>query len=528
MEWIWIATAFLLGWLGNRLSLPPLVGYLFAGLALHWVGFKANHNLVEISHAGVLLLLFTVGLKLRWRSLVRREVLGGGGLHLAIFGLLATAVLLGIGTIGFLPATVLGVGIALSSTVFAVKALESRNEIGSIHGRIAVGILVLQDLLAVGLLAVAGEKHPSIWALSLLGLLLLQPLASWLIDQSGHQELLLVFGIGVALASGALSASVGVSAELGALLAGTILSGHDKAGELSKILWSVKELFLVAFFLLIGLSGFPNPEQWVYVFVLLAALALKAALFFWLFVRFGLRVRTAILAAASLSTHSEFALITTSALAASKRIDAFWIPVLAMSVLFSLAIAGPLNRHIHTLCDRWEPRLRHLEKAEGLPDLEPTDLGNAEWAVIGMGRTGGGAYKALESALQRVIGLDVDQEKVATHRAKQRNVIYADVEDPALWSGLDMSNLKGVLLTMPDYEAKLRAIKGLRQHGCAAIIGATTYHWEEDQPLVQAGANFIFHPFSAAGERLAESALAMTRVHPNAPKPSDPMLDSSN
>ena len=141
------------GLLVSRLGLPPLVGYLLAGFGLHLTGFKGGSSLHELAHVGVLLMLFTVGLKLRFASLFRLEVLGVGALHLLLFGLLLSIPLI----LGFSPSVALfvGLGLAFSCTVLAVKLLEEKRELNAYHGRVAVGIMIIQDLVAVILLAYA-------------------------------------------------------------------------------------------------------------------------------------------------------------------------------------------------------------------------------------------------------------------------------------------------------------------------------------------------------------------------------------
>lgn len=225
MELVWVIAAYGLGLLASRVGFPPLVGYLAAGFALWGFGYKSGELLEGLAEVGVLLLLFTVGLKLRPASLIKLEVLGVGGLHLFVF-----AVALGIGTMlvgmGTPQALFIGIGLAFSSTVLAVKLLEDRRELSTFHGRLVVGILVLQDLVAVGMLAYAGVKAPTPWALLLLALPLLRPLAIWVLERSGHDELLLLFGLGAALGGAGLAQGLGVSPELGALFAGAVLAGH--------------------------------------------------------------------------------------------------------------------------------------------------------------------------------------------------------------------------------------------------------------------------------------------------------------
>lgn len=238
-----MTAAFALGLLASRLALP-LVGYLVAGFLLAGTGIRGTAFLHQIAEIGVLLLLFSVGLKLRLKDLLDPRVLLSGGLHLGLFA-----------TLAFLYTKNLPLAIALgfSSTVLVAKVLEDKKELTSYHGRIALGILVFQDLVAVGLLTLYGGEGVSPWAALVLLFPLLRQGVAWLLEKSGHEELLVLFGLGMALGSGELFQHVGLSPELGALFTGALLSGHAKSAELTKGLWSLKEAFLVAFFLDIGL-----------------------------------------------------------------------------------------------------------------------------------------------------------------------------------------------------------------------------------------------------------------------------------
>ncbi len=505
MDVIWVGAAYLAGWAGTRIGLPPLVGYLAAGFALFLMGVRSDEGLRHLAELGVWLLLFTVGLKLRVQNLVRVEVLGVGGLHIVISSALMLAVFGSL--LGLTNGLYIAVGLAFSSTVLAIKLLEDRRELNSFHGRVAVGILILQDLVAIVLLIFAGAKQPTIWALGLLFLPLLRPVALWLLTKSGHDELLLMFGLALALAGGGIAKLVGISPELGALAVGALLAGHAQTTELSRVLWGLKEAFLVAFFLGIGLGGFPPLELLPWGALMLAVLPLQGLLFFALFTRFGLRARTAFVTSLALSSYGEFALIVVAPLISSGRLEASWASLLGVVIAVSLAVSAPLNHSVHRLFERLEPWLLRFERQSAHPDREPTKLGKASWLVVGMGRTGAAAYKQLELDGQRVVGLDNDPEKLERHRAKGRRVLYGDAEDSELWDGLEFGSLSGVIVTAPDLEARLRALEGLKQRGFIGRVVTVSHHADEEAGLTQAGATLIFRPFAEAGERLAQRAL---------------------
>ncbi|MBL1262801.1 cation:proton antiporter family protein [Candidatus Methylomicrobium oryzae] len=502
MELVWVGTAYLVGLLASRLSFPPLVGYLAAGYILHAFGIESESSLTHLADIGIELLLFTVGLKLKLRSLLRQEVLSVGGWHLFLVTGAAGIVFLlqGEQTAGGL---VLGASLAFSSTVLAIKVLEDNGELSTLHGRDVLSILILQDIVAIALLAYADGRQPSYWAFALLLLPMLRPLAHRLLTFSEADELKLLLGVSLALAGGLSAQNVGVSPDIGALLMGVMLSAHPQIEELSDKLWSLKEVFLVAFFLQIGLAELPNRDQVFDALGLLGLLPLQGILFFALFLLAGLRARTAFISSLALMTYSEFALITTGAMVKADLLTPEWNSTVALAVAGSLAVAAPLNRYSHELFSRFEPFLVRFEKRAWHPDRLPESIGVAEWLIVGMGRTGLSAYQTLYRLEKRVVGLDADPTVLESLLAEGRRVIYGDAEDSELWSGLPLDRVKGIILTLPEFDARCSAIRQLRKRGYRGLIGTIWYFPEEQQQLELLGADFMIHPLVEAGNQLA-------------------------
>jgi predicted Kef-type K+ transport protein len=513
MDALWLALAFLLGLVCRQLGLPALIGYLAAGFVLNGFGQQGSELLEQAAHAGVLLLLFSVGLKLRLKSLLRPEVWGGGLLHLAI-----STVMLGFGlwaSLG-LPAgqtAVLAVTLGFSSTVLAAKVLEEKVELRAFHGRLAIGILIIQDLAALVLMALAGTSSPSPWAVLVVGLPLLRPLASKLLDWSGHDELLVLYGLALALVVGGLGfEQLGLSSELGALVLGALLAQHPRAVELSKALWALKETLLIGFFLQIGLLHQPSLALMAGAGVLTALLPLKAVLFFLILLGFRLRARTAFLAALALTSYSEFALIVVKLMVHYGQLDPDWLVLLAMTVALSFMMTAPLNRFAHRLYEQFEPRLIRFERTDRHPDEQPVSLGSTQILILGMGHTGAAAYDFLKKrqhipAPHRVLmvsGIDSDMAKVERHIHEGRRVVYADAEDPGFWHRLKLDALRAVILAMPDPEAQRIATRQLRRHGFQGLIGAISPYPEQAAALKAAGADLTFLAFNEAGVGLAE------------------------
>ncbi len=500
--------AYLLGLGASYLKLPPLVGYLGGGVLLYLLGQESSELLYDIGHIGVLLLLFTVGLHIRLRSIFRAEVFGAGTLHLAFSVGLFTVLGLVVG-LGVTAAVVTSIILGFSSTVLAAKTLENRSELDSYHGRTAIGVLILQDLVAIAVLAMSGLEAPSVWVFLLLLVPLLRPFLTRLLEASRHDELLLLYGLLLALGGGALFELLGLSSELGALAAGALLAGTEKADELAEKLWGLKEAFLVGFFLEIGLGGLPPVGGVLIAVGLVLLLPLRGALYFLLMAAFKLRVRNGFMIGASLTSYSEFALIAGAAAAAGGLIPESSLLVLALAVVLSFAVAAPLNRNVHDLYERLEPILCRFERRTRHPDHAPMSLGRARSLVFGMGRTGVAAYSALADRDMRPLGLDSDPAKIERHRRDGRRVIYGDAEDPELWDDVSISGLEAVILALPDLEARLHAIESLRERDFTGVISTVSMYPEEEEPLREAGADVIAHPLSEAGFGLAEQSLRL-------------------
>ncbi len=506
MEIIWIVVAFIAGLAAKVLKLPTLVGFLIAGLVLALFGVSSTTLLQEVGQAGVLLLLFSVGLHLRAKSLVQPEVLGVGGVHLVLVAILfgGAGLILGLNPIA---ALIIAIGLGFSSTVLTAKTLESRQELDSYSGRIAVGILILQDVVAIALLALMGSKSLSWMTLSLLALPLARPLLTRLLKMVGSEEMLVLFGVFMAFGVAYLFKALGLSPELGALAAGLLLTGSKEAKLLDKRLWSLKELFLVGFFLDVGLTGLPTLKGALLALTLALALPVKALLFFLLFTRFHLRARTSFMTALTLTTYSEFALIVGNEAASVGLVPTDAVSVVALAVVFSFLINAPLTRTANSLWMRLQTPLSAFEREGKHPDHQPSLLGHTEYLVIGMGQVGTAAYDYMIDHQARPLGLDDDPARIEDHLQVGRRVAYGDAQDPDLWDNLDLSDIRAVMLAIPAANAKLITTRLLRERGYGGPIRALVRQGEGTQALQEAGVSSITLPLMEAGRSLAALSL---------------------
>lgn len=516
MDPVWISVAFAFGWMARQAGLPPLIGFLFAGFTLNALGVESGDLLEVVSDLGVSLLLFTIGLKLRITTLLRPEVWAGTSLHMvAVIGLLGGALLV-LGLLGF--PDLVGIGwreclfiafaLSFSSTVFAVKVLEEKGEMTTRFGRLGIGILVMQDLLAVLFLAFSADKVPSPWALLLLGLPLLRPGIMALLARCGHGELLVLFGFAMAFVGTEGFERLGVKADLGALVLGALLASHPKSGELSYALLGFKDLFLVGFFLSIGFAATPSMDSWMAAGLLVALLPLKVTLLYMILLQFKLRARTSFLVSLSLANFSEFGLILAKLGVEQGWLAKEWLVVLSLALSVSFLIASPLNASAHRLYQRWSPFLRRYEREERLPDDRILDPGEAQVVVFGMGRIGAQAYDwIVEHHGPAVVGLDSDSELVDRHRKEGRRVFRGDATDCDFWDSVRPGNVRLVMLTMPDHSAVRFAVQQLKGRGYTGSIAATARFDDQVDELKSMGVDAALNLFREAGAGFASHAL---------------------
>ncbi len=510
----WISLAFFLGFLSRLIALPPLVGFLATGFVLNYLGVASGETLQKLADLGITLLLFTVGLKLNLKVLIRPQVWSVTTLHVSIIIAMFGAAIFGLALMGaplfsgldLKISLMLAFALSFSSTVFVVKALEEKGEMKSLHGRIAIGILVMQDLAAVIFLAASTGKLPSPWALLLFLLIPLRPIFHHLLQKTGHGELLILYGLVLALGGAELFELGGVKDDLGALIMGVLISTHPKSKEMAKSMLGFKDLFLVGFFLSIGMSGRLSWEALIIGLLLVPFIFVKSAFFFMLMTRFKLRARTSLLATLNLTNYSEFGLIVAAIGVTNGWMDGEWLVVIAIALSLSFVIAAPLNNIDNRIYSRFRGLWMRFQRSERLPDDRVLDTLGASIAVFGMGRVGRGAYDKMRGLHgETVVGIDSDDELIKGHQAMGRKVLHGDPSDADFWDKIEqVHSIELVMLTLPNLQANLDALEQLREISFPGRIAATARYPDEEEPLRQSGATAVFNIYTEAGVGFAE------------------------
>lgn len=520
MEFIWILFAFVCGLAAKVINLPPSMGYLLAGFVLHFLGFNADDSLSTLADLGITLMLFTIGLKLNIKDLIKNEVWLGTISHSILWIVIS---LLAFKTIAFTGLTIFAnlatntallitFALSFSSTVCIIKLLEEQGELRSRHGKLAIGVLVMQDVFAVLFLVVATGKLPSIWAPALLALFLIKPLIKRLIDHVGHGELIPLTGFFLALGSYELFELVNIKGDFGALLGGMFLASHAKSSEINKALMNFKDLFLIGFFLSIGFTALPTFEMFIIACLLCLALPIKFTLFYLLFSALKLKARTTFLASLSLSNYSEFGLIVASLSVTSGWLSKEWLVILAIAVSLSFIFTNVIYQFSEQLFARSKPYLLRFERNSRLLEdtfIQPCD---APIVVVGMGRVGMGAYTALNQQVgDKVWGLDSEKSKIDWLTSKNIQAFYGDAEDRDFWEKMSLDNITLILIAVPSVLDAANITHQLRRANYQGKIAAIARFDDERVELEALGIDKVFNFYTEAGVGFAEESLSMIK-----------------
>ncbi|MGD8672550.1 MAG: cation:proton antiporter [Thiogranum sp.] len=517
------------GALGVRLRQPLIVAFIAVGIlvgpsVLGWVG--ANDQVDLLAKFGITLLLFVVGLKLDLHII---RTMGPVALATGLGQVIFTSVvgyLIGY-AFGMTPVTALYVAVALtfSSTIIIVKLLSDKREVDTLHGRIALGFLIVQDLVVVlvmigiNALGATGDVSWTQAAFAILvkgvGFLLLVGLAMrYLLPRLLHMlsrshELLVLFGIAWGLALAALGVMLGFSKEVGAFVAGVSLASTPYRDALGARLTGVRDFLLLFFFLDLGaqldlgLLGAQLVESLVFsLFVLignpLIVMVIMGAL--------GYRSRTGFLAGLTVAQISEFSLVLGALGLSLGHISAETMGLITLVGLITISVSTYMIIYSHPLYERLAPWLRIFERRqphrEVMHDAVPDDA-VPQVILFGLGRYGSGIARSLREGGWRVLTVDFNPDLVRAGDSMGYPVMFGDAEDPEFIATLPLGRAQWVVSTARERHVNLSLIHALQGLDYSGRIAITAQSPDEVARLEQAGADVVLVPFADAAHEAA-------------------------
>ena len=536
-----LSAAFLAGLLARRLRLPSIVGYLLAGVALgpFTPGVFADQAVAtELAEIGVILLMFGVGIHFSFRDLlaVRGIALPGAIVQITVATIMGIGLAVALGW-GVAAGVVLGLSLSVASTVVLLRALIARNALDTIHGRVAVGWLIVEDLFTVLVLVLlpsfavialgTGEGGPAAilaigeallkaGALAILMVVVGARVVPWLLLQvarEGSQEMFTLGVLAVALGIAFLSSAVfGVSLALGAFLAGAVVGETDLSHKAASDALPLRDAFAVLFFVSVGMLLDPgyllaNPLAILAVLGLVvvgkaaAAIAIVAAL--------GYPLRTGLTVGAGLAQIGEFSFILATAAVGLGILPAEAFQLVVAGAILSITLNPFLFAAIDPI-DAWtkaHPAIRRrLERGGGvLARPAPTDAPMSGHAVIcGWGRVGRTVARALEARGFGFVVIEEHRRTVESLREDGTQALYGDIADAELLRRAGIDRARVLVFAAYDPPAAEFAVEFARHANPRIEIVARVETPEEAKRLLDAGATQ-----TVEGER--ELAVQMAR-----------------
>ena len=521
----------LAGALGVRLRQPVLIAYIVIGIAAGPAGFgwvRAQDQIDLLAQMGVTVLLFVVGLRLDLHHVrhIGPVALATGLGQLAFTSAFGFFLVLGLGKTP-LEAVYIAVALTFSSTIIIVKLLSDKRELDSLHGRIAVGFLIVQDIAVViammlmsalradgadaGMWSVVASLGARLLAAAALMFVLMRwVLPALVAAMARSQELLLVFGMAWGLALAALGEWAGFSKEAGAFLAGFSLASTPYREAISARLTGIRDFLLLFFFIDLGakldfmtLGDELGAALILSMFVLvgnpLIVMAIMGAM--------GYRRRTGFLAGLTVAQISEFSIVFVAMGITLGHVGTPTLGLVTLVGVLTITVSTYLILYSQQLYERLAPWLRPFERRDPFRELAlATPVSGAprtQAIVFGLGRYGSRLLADLCAAGVAARGVDFDPEAVRALQRQGLPVDFGDAEDPDLLASLPIAQAAMVITALPAMDSNRALLHGLQSLGFAGRIVAAARDPAHRNALAAAGAHLVLSPFDDAAEYAA-------------------------
>ncbi len=522
------------GMAARVLRQPPLIGYIVSGMVLSIFGSAflgpIEGMVAVMGKLGVTLLLFLTGLELPLSELKKM----GRVATITGIGQIVVTSILGFGLaqwLGFnqLTSIYIGVGLTFGSTIMMVKLLSEKGDLQSLPGKIAIGYLLVQDFVAVGLLVVlSGMATEGVnivdlgWVLVkgtvmvMLAVALSGKVMSRLVDQlAKSSELLFITSLGWCLCVAAVvsSSRIGFSAEIGGLLAGLALANVAEQAQIMARVRPLRDFFLTWFFVYLGASfhwgsvaALVGPIVLFSAYVLignpLIVMAILGAL--------GFGRRTYFLASMAVAQISEFSLIILANAAALGQIDRSIVSMMTIVALVTMSGSTYMILHANRLYDAIRGKIGFFErKGVGRDRISVLKKYIGHAILFGHNRVGSRIRPALEKIISDVVVVDFNPEVVERLKQEGANAVYGDMSDHELYDNLGVHEAAIIISTVPDLTDNIHLLKGLNslrkntKNKTAGLVVVTASDQIDADRLYELGADYVLVPHSLGGDLLS-------------------------
>jgi len=519
---------------------PVLIAYIAMGIVAGpaVLGVVTAHDQIDLlAQVGVAVLLFVVGLKLDLQHIrhIGPVALATGLGQLTFTIVIGFFLILAMGK-GWMEALYVAVALTFSSTIIIVKLLSDKREIDSLHGRIAVGFLIVQDVAVViammvmsalradgadggSLLALAGSLALRI-GIAAIGLyVLMRYILPKVVDRMAQsQELLLIFAIAWGTGLAALGEWAGFSKEAGAFIAGFSLASTHYRDAINARLTGIRDFLLLFFFIDLGakldfstLGGEVWPAVVLSLFVLIGNPLIVMAIMGYM----GYRKRTGFLCGLTVAQISEFSIIFVAMGISLGHVGAGALGLTTLVGLVTIALSTYMILYSHPLYEKLAPWLGWFERKRPHRELavatERHDLSEADVIVFGLGRYGSRLALGLKEAELKVLGVEFDPEVARDMRRKGLPVRYGDGIASEFLESLPLKEARWVVSTLPDMASNRDLLRTLRELHFAGEVAVVAREEFDGAALKKLGAPTILYPMRNAVDYAVEALTTIIR-----------------
>ncbi len=522
--------AFVVSYVVKAFRQPIIIGYILAGVIAAFVietGFinlESSREIINIfSHFGIAFLLFIVGLHLNPKIIkeigTSSLLIGFAQMVLTfIFGFFVASQLLGFDVIN---ASYIAIALMFSSTIITMKLLSDKRHLDSLYGKMSIGILIIQDLVAVSALMFIssisnGTNFSSFVLKGFLGgggLIALLFLVGFFIlprvtkNIAKSQELLFLFSICWCFIIAALFSYFGFSIEIGALVAGVVLSISPYSTEISSKVRPLRDFFLIIFFIILGFN-FPTsnlmPIFKSAIILSLFVLTFKPLILMSLMALFGYTKRNNFLVGTTLAQISEFSLILII-LALSVHgalLEPNILPIITLTMIMTITISTYMIIYSRRFYEKAYRFVSFFEKKK----IKKTRKIKKEYDAIlfGYNRIGFSILRSLRKIKKNYLVVDFNPDTIESLTKFKIPCIYGDVYDVELLKELPLDKIKLAVSTLPDFETNFLLIESIRVVNPDAIIIVRAHQIKEALDLYKKGASYVLTPHFLGGEYVAQ------------------------
>ena len=500
---------------------PLIIGYILTGIivgpaALHVA--KSPDTLTLFSDLGIALLLFIIGLGLNPQTVkeVGRTASVVGAVQVVVITFLGWIVGTSLG-LSSTAAAFLGATLAISSTIIILKVLSDKHEQSRLYGKIAVSISLVQDLVAIVLVVFTSAGNDKSLAVgSAIGLaikggflvLVIYWVSTRLLPQfhkliSGSQEFLFLFAIAWGLGSATLFQKIGLSSEIGALLAGIALASQPYAQEVSARLRPLRDFFLIVFFIALGANlslGSLGSMLPVLVAGLLLAVVAKPLVAMAVLGFLGYTKRTSFKASVALAQVSEFSIVLV--LLAHKRglINSDLVTAITFVALCSIAASTYLIIFSDRIFVKLERYLGLFERKQTHGETKAPR--SYEMVLFGYQKGGHEFVKVFKQLSKSFVVIDYDPEVIDILESRKINHIYGDATDAELLEEASVAKAKLIVSTATDFEVNSFLLNFLDRKNSDAVVIAQADSPKQASALYDLGASYVILPHFIGGEKI--------------------------